>query len=114
MNAFETSLWAARKTARQAALSFDGILSDAFVMRAAVGHAYDVEGYAPGEWIRTAEVTKTGSLINYDFIETADGKRYLIHRHECPDAKRSFEHIGRVIAVNSTLSGQSPSLAAQA
>lgn len=100
MNGFEVSLWAARKQACGRALHFDGILANAFVMRQAVGNGYDLEGADGGEWHRTAEVVRVGSLINYDFIETADGKRILILNHECAEAKRSFEHMRRVIELN--------------
>lgn len=100
MNAFETSLWAARKTACGSALHFDGILTNAFVMRVAVGNAYDMEDAEGGVWHRTAEVVRVGSRIDYDFIETADGKRILILSHECAEAKRSFEHMRRVIELN--------------
>ena len=42
MNAFEVSLWAARKKACGGAMRFDGILANAFVMRVAVGNAHDL------------------------------------------------------------------------
>lgn len=100
MNAFAASLWAARKTASSAALRFDGILANAFVMRVAVGNAFDIEGAERGVWHRTPEVVRVGSLIDFDFIETADGKRILILSHECAEAKRSFEHMRRVIELN--------------
>ncbi|MCF6783349.1 hypothetical protein VQ574_20960 (plasmid) [Stutzerimonas frequens] len=100
MNAFEVSLWAARKTACGSALRFDGILANAFVMRVAVGNAHDMEAAEGGVWHRTAEVVRVDSLIGYDFIETADGKRILILSHECAEAKRSFEHMRRVIELN--------------
>ena len=100
MNAFEVSLWAARKKACGGAMRFDGILANAFVMRVAVGNAHDIEGAEGGVWHRTAEVVRVGSLINYDYIETADGKRILILSHENSEAKNSFEHMRRFIAVN--------------
>lgn len=100
MNAFEESLLAARKTACCSALRFDGILSNAFVMRVALGNAHDMDDAEGGVWHRTAEVVRVDSLIDYDFIETADGKRILILSHECAEAKRSFEHMRRYIEVN--------------
>lgn len=100
MNAFAVSLWAARKTACRSMLRFDGILSNAFVMRVAVGNAYDMQDAEGGEWHRTAEVVRVGSLIDCHFIETAEGKRILILSHESVEAKRSFEHMRRVIEVN--------------
>jgi len=100
MNAFAVSLWVARNTAVRSALRFDGILANAFVMRVAVGNAHDMEDAEGGVWHRTAEVVRVDSLIDYDFIETADGKRILILSHECAEAKRSFEHMRRVIEVN--------------
>jgi hypothetical protein len=100
MNAFEVCLWAARNTAGRSALRFDGILANAFVMRVAVGNAHDMEDAEGGVWHRTAEVVRVDSLIDYDFIETADGKRILILSHECAEAKRSFEHMRRYIQVN--------------
>jgi hypothetical protein len=100
MNAFEVSLWAARNTACRSAMRFDGILVNAFVMRVAVGNAYDIDGAEGGAWHRSEEVVRIGSMIDYDFIETADGKRILILSHECAEAKRSFEHMRRVIKLN--------------
>ncbi|MFJ7794368.1 hypothetical protein [Pseudomonas sp. NPDC096950] len=100
MNPFEVSLWAARKTSCGSAFRFDGILANAFVMRVAVGNAHDMEDAEGGVWHRTAEVVRVDSLIDYDFIETADGKRILILSHECAEAKRSFEQMRRVIELN--------------
>lgn len=100
MNAFEISLWAARNTAIRSSMKFDGILANAFVMRVAVGNAHDMEIAEGGVWHETAEVVRVGSLIDYDFIETADGKRILILSHECEEAKRSFAHMRRCIEVN--------------
>lgn len=100
MNAFEVSLWAARKKACGGAMRFDGILANAFVMRVAVGNAHDMKGAEGGVWHRTAEVVRVGSLIDYDYIETADGKRILILGHENDAAKQSFEHMRRFITLN--------------
>jgi hypothetical protein len=100
MTPFEVSLWAARNTACRSAMRFDGIMSNAFVMRVAVGNAHDMEDAEGGVWHRTAEVVRVGSMIDFDFIETEDGKRILILSHECDEAKRSFEHMRRFIEVN--------------
>lgn len=99
MTQFETALWAARKTAL-GAMTFDGILANAFVMRAAVGNAYCVEGISCGDFHRTADVVHVGSLINYGYFETEDGKRFLILSHECAEAERSFAQMRRLIEVN--------------
>lgn len=100
MTAFEVSLGAARKRACGGAIRLDGILANAFVMRAAVGNAHDMAGAEVGVWHRTAEVVRVGSLIDYDYIETADGKRILILGHENDTAKQSFEHMRRFKALN--------------
>lgn len=102
MTLFETALWCARDTAVSAAIKFNGIIANAFVMAHAVGNGYCIEGADAGEWINTAEVVRVGSMISYDYIETADGCRYLILSHECDEARRSFEHMRRFIEVNNT------------
>ncbi|WP_137887561.1 hypothetical protein [Pseudomonas sp. 2FE] len=96
----ETRIWMAQKTATASALEFDGIIDRAFVMAHTVGKAYCVEGYEPGQSIRTAPVVRIGSLIGYDFIETQDGKRFLICTHENETAKASLEQIRRWIELN--------------
>lgn len=96
----QTALKLARRTAAGSSLNFDGILVDAFVMRSAVGFVHDADGVRSGSWLHTEQVVHVGSTLNYDFVETADEKRYLILSHENDAAKASLAHVRRHIELN--------------
>lgn len=100
MSDFNQALAMCRRAAASSAIKFDGILSNAFVMRVAVGNAYDLNDVPSGTWHRTTEVVSVGSTINYDYVLTADGTRLLILDHECERARQSFDLTRRHIEIN--------------
>lgn len=78
---------------------FDGVIQGASVGLWAEGHLFGSDEYPDGIWIETARILKVSNVLAIGcWIETLDGKRYLISE---PTDKNWYELLSEYLDINS-------------